>query len=197
MFDLFQAAQHWLVGKIVELFATEIVGPALHVTDPQFGCAIGIQGLLEKGDIFVEELFLEVLGSSGDQNPLAGTDYGEQVGERLAGAGAGFHDQVTLLFECLLDGLRHLELSVTKFVGRMRAGQQASRRKELVQRAFLPGAAGRGLGSGSQGVSIIPTTQYPVPGTQRTNFLGEIPDQLDNRGRQPGAGSDYCHRGAP
>src|SRR4051812_2146770 len=35
MLDLFQTAQHWLIGKIVELLAAQIVVAPLHVADVQ------------------------------------------------------------------------------------------------------------------------------------------------------------------
>jgi hypothetical protein len=66
---------------------------------------------------------------------------------------------MTLFFESLLDGLRHLKLSATKFVGRMSAGKHASRRKELVERDFpfldTRNTARGGLRGWSHGVSII------------------------------------------
>ena len=139
LFDLFQAAQHRLVGQVVELLAAQIVVAPLHVADVQLAFAVGKKRLLEKRNIFVEELFLQILGSGGNDHALARANHGHQVSQRLAGAGAGFDDQVTLLFQRLLDRLRHLQLSAAKFVGRMRARKHSARREELVQRniAFL------------------------------------------------------------
>src|SRR5258708_6354937 len=59
--DLFQSAEHRLVGEIKELFAAEIVVAPLHVTDAQFSVALREQRSLQSGDIFKEELLLQIL----------------------------------------------------------------------------------------------------------------------------------------
>ena len=142
--DLLQSAEHGLVGEVVELLAAQIVVAPLHVADVQLAFAVGKKRLFEKRDIFMEELFLQILGAGGNDDPLAGTNDGHQVGQRLARASAGFDDQVTLFFQRLLDGLRHLQLSAAKFVGGMGARKHSARREELVERdiAFL------GVGTG-------------------------------------------------
>jgi hypothetical protein len=56
-----------------------------------------------------------------------------QVGQRLAGAGAGLDDQVAAFFESPLDGLRHFKLAGTVLIGQRRARQDAARSKKLVQ----------------------------------------------------------------
>ena len=144
MLDLFQSAEHGLVGEVVELLAAQIVVAPLHVTDVELAFAVGKKRLFEKRDIFVEELFLQILGSGGNDDALAGTDDGHQVGQRLARAGAGFDDQVTLFFQRLLDRLRHLQLSPAKFVGGMGARKHSARREELVERnVAFPGVGRR------------------------------------------------------
>ena len=137
--DLLQAAQHRLVGKVVELLAAQIVVAPLHVADVQLAFAVGEKRLLEKRDILMEELFLQILGAGGNDHALAGANHGHQIGQSLARAGAGFDDQVTLFFQRLLDGLRHLQLSAAKLVGGMGAREHAAGREELVERdvAFL------------------------------------------------------------
>ena len=50
----------------------------------------------------MEELFLQILGAGRNDDALAGANDGHQVGQRLARAGAGFDDQVTLFFQRLL-----------------------------------------------------------------------------------------------
>ena len=52
--------------------------------------------LLEEWDVLEEELLLEVLGAGGDDDAAARQDGGHQVGQRLAGAGAGLGDEVLL-----------------------------------------------------------------------------------------------------
>jgi len=49
---------------------------------------------------------------------------------------------VAFLFQRLLDGLGHLQLSAAKFIGRMCPRKHSARCEELVQRSVF--AAGRG-----------------------------------------------------
>ncbi len=58
---------------------------------------------------------------------------GKQVGEGLAGTGAGLDDEMAALSESALDGLGHFELPGAVFVGQRRTGEDAAGRKELVQ----------------------------------------------------------------
>ena len=132
--DLLQSAEHGLIGEVIELLAAQIVVAALHVTDFELAFAVGKKRLFEKRDILVEELFLQILGSGGNDDALAGTNDGHQVSQRFARSGAGFDDQVTLFFQRLLDGLRHLQLSPAKFVGRMGARKHSARSEKLVER---------------------------------------------------------------
>ena len=128
VFDFLQSGQDRSVGKIVEFFAAEIIIAALHVANPQppfrwpRWCARfdsqrrhgacrcprrAKQRRFQEGNVFIEELFLQRLGSRRDNDTLAGAQHGEKVGERLARARPGLDDQVAPLFEGLLDGLRH------------------------------------------------------------------------------------------
>ena len=59
---------------------------------------------------------------------------GQQIGEGLAGAGAGLDDEVAALGEGALDGFGHFELAGPVFIGQRRTRQNAAGRKELVQR---------------------------------------------------------------
>ncbi len=63
MLDLLQTAKHGLIGKVVQLLAAQIVVAPLHVADLELGFAVGEKRLLEKRDILVKELFLQILGS--------------------------------------------------------------------------------------------------------------------------------------
>ena len=74
---------------------------------------------LQKRNVFVEELLLQILGAGGNDDALAAV-IREQICEGLAGTGAGLDDQVTLFFDGGFDGLCHLQLSATEFVGRVR-----------------------------------------------------------------------------
>ena len=87
--------------------------------------------LLEEGDVLEEELLLEVLGAGGDDDALAGEQRGHQVGQRLAGAGAGFHDEVALVGERRFHGLGHLHLAGPELVVGMPLGERAVPGEEL------------------------------------------------------------------
>ena len=53
--------------------------------------------LLQKRNVFVEELLLQLLGSGRDDDALAGANHRQQIRQCLAGPRAGFDDQVPLL----------------------------------------------------------------------------------------------------
>ena len=71
--------------------------------------------------VLVEDLFLEVLGAGRDEDAMAAEDRGNQIGERLAGAGARFGEQHAAVGEDARDGRRHLALAVA----RLEAGSAA------------------------------------------------------------------------
>ncbi len=118
--DLFESAEDGLVCEIDEFLAAEIVVASLHVTDAEFAVAFGKQRAFEGGDVFEEKLLLQVFCAGGDDDAFARPDDGQQISQRFAGAGAGFDDQVTLLFERFFDGLSHLQLAAAKFIGGVR-----------------------------------------------------------------------------
>ena len=105
--DLFQAGEHRLLFGVVDLLPAGVVVAALHVADLERPREV----LLQKRNVLEEELFLQILGAGGNDDALAGEHRGNQVGQRLAGAGAGLDDQVPLVGERGFDGLRHLELA--------------------------------------------------------------------------------------
>src|SRR5581483_2858890 len=85
LFDLLQAAEDRLIGQVVELFPAEIVVAAFHVADGEFCGLDGArscpyvdwgEGLLQEGDVLVEELLLQILCPGGDDYALTGTDHG-------------------------------------------------------------------------------------------------------------------------
>ena len=100
------------------------------------------QRVLQKWNVFVEKLFLQILRAGRDDDALARANHRQQIGQGFSRAGAGFHDQVPLFFQRLLDRLRHLQLPAPKFIRRMRAREHSARGEELVERCVF--AAGRG-----------------------------------------------------
>ena len=121
----------------------QIVGAALHVADTQRA-----KQRLKERHVAKEKLILEGLGAGGDDDALARTQGWEQVGQGLAGAGAGLDDEVTALFESPLHGLGHFQLAGTVFIGQRRACQDAAGREELVQAGQGAGCGGSSCGFG-------------------------------------------------
>ena len=173
--DLLQTAEHGLIGKVIQLLAAQIVVASLHVADLELAFAVGEKRLLEKRDILMKELFLQILGSGRNDDSLAGANDGHQVGQRLARAGAGFNDQVTLFFQRLLDRLRHLQLSAAKLVGGMSAREHSAGREELVEGDIPLLGVGNGLGGGRHSLTII----SPVWGIARVWVGRSCPPPLN------------------
>ena len=71
MLNLLQTAQHGLIRQVVEFLAAQVIVAAFHVADVQLALAVGEERLLKKRNILVEELFLQVLGAGGDDDPFA------------------------------------------------------------------------------------------------------------------------------
>ena len=67
----------------------QIVRPALHVG----GGERHAERLLQHRQVLEVDLLLQVLGAGGHQHALAAEDGGDEIGERLAGASAGFGKQ--------------------------------------------------------------------------------------------------------
>ena len=142
--NLFQPAEHGLVGEVDQFFAAEIIVAALHVADAQFAVAIRKEGKFKRGNVFVEKLFLQIFGACGNDDALAGTDHGQQVSKCFAGTCAGFDDQVTPLFQRFFDSLSHFQLTAPKLIGGVGFREQASGREELVEGESGCGSYGMG-----------------------------------------------------
>ncbi len=114
----------------------EVVGAALHVADLQRP-----EDRFEEGHVLEEELLLQVLGAGGDDDALVAlareAERGQQVGEGLAGAGAGLDDEVAFVGEGLLDGAGHLILTLAVLEGERGAREHAAGGEELMQRGQL------------------------------------------------------------
>ncbi len=66
---------------------------------------------LQKRNVLVEKLLLQILGAGGDHHAFAGKQRGDQVRERFAGAGARVHQQMLFFGQRGFDGLGHFELA--------------------------------------------------------------------------------------
>ena len=124
--DLFEAVEDRLLFGIVDFLAAGVVAAALHVAGAQRA-----QVLFQERNVLEEELFLQILGAGGNHHALAGENRRDQIRQRLAGAGAGFDNQVLLFGQRGFDGFGHGELPGAKFVVRVPFGKQSLTAKEL------------------------------------------------------------------
>jgi hypothetical protein len=131
--------EYRLPGQVVKLFSTQIIVSAFHVTNRKpavrgfvAGGGITKQCPLEKRNVFIKKLLLQILRAGRDDYAFAGTNHRHQVGQSLSGARAGFHNKVPLLFQRLLHRLRHLQLPAPEFIRRMLGREHSSRREKLV-----------------------------------------------------------------
>ena len=84
----------------------------------------------EERNIFEEKLLLQVFRAGGNDHALARKDRGNQIGQRFAGSGSRFDNQMLFIGERGFDGLRHFELAVAIFVIRVPLGKQTSLAEE-------------------------------------------------------------------
>ena len=89
----------------------------------------------------VEELVLQGLGAGGNDHLAAREQRRHQVGEGLAGAGAGLGDQHAIAGDGRRDALRHLELLRSQ----AKAGHGGGERPLGGKDAFEIGHGGRGM----------------------------------------------------
>ena len=121
----------------------QVVGAALHVG----GGERHAERIAQRGNVLEEDLLLEVLRAGRDQHALAAEDGGHEIGERLAGAGAGFGEQDAAVVERAGDRVGHLDLAGARLEAGQRAGQRAAGREGLrdglVERMSTHGRASR------------------------------------------------------
>ena len=100
-----------LVTERLEPVQAEVVRASLH--------AGGLEGDAERPlqhrEVLEIDLLLEVLGAGRHEDPFAPEDRRHQIGERLARAGAGLHEQHAAFLEGSRHGGRHLALTFTRF----------------------------------------------------------------------------------
>ena len=126
------ALQYRLFFNVVELLPAEIILPPFHQGDAHLR-----EHFLEKRDVLVEELLLEVLGARGDDGAQTAAQQGHKVRQRFARAGARLHNQVLAVFDRRLHALRHFELSRPVLVIRMVPRQPPAGCEDFVERNFI------------------------------------------------------------
>ena len=114
-----RADRHQRVGVVVGEAALELVGA--QVVAPPLDQRVGRAPAEQRGErlgqprhVAVDDLGLQGQRRGGDDGGRArvhGVPHrGHEVGQRLAGAGAGLHEQVALAVDRVGDGVRHLDL---------------------------------------------------------------------------------------
>jgi len=103
---------------LADPLATDVVAPTLQHGEGQ--PVVG--GCGHQREILAGQLILEGFGGRGHHHPFAGQGGGHQVGEGLAGAGAGLHDQVAPAGHRRCHRGGHLDLSGTGFAAPGEAG---------------------------------------------------------------------------
>ena len=111
----------------VDAMQADVVRAPLHVG----GGERYVERRAERGDVLEVDLFLEVLGASGDEYPLAAEDGRYEIGERLPGARARLGQQDTAVLEHVRHAGGHLGLARARFVVRQRLGERAAGTKDL------------------------------------------------------------------
>ena len=81
---------------------------------------------LHERQVALEELVLQRLGAGGDDHLAAVQERGDEIRERLAGAGAGLGDQRAAPGDGRRDGIGHRELLRTEAEAGERPGQEAA-----------------------------------------------------------------------
>ena len=112
-----------------EPMAAQIIGPAL---EQGHGNRPG-QCLAYQRQIPVKQLILQVLGAGGDDHLAPGQQGRHQIGEGLAGTGAGLAYQHPTLLQNAGDRLRHLELLGALGVAGNMPGEQTVLSEDLAQ----------------------------------------------------------------
>ena len=122
LIDLIEPLEQRRGLSALEAMQTGVVVAALHHGRAKF-CR---QDFLKKRDVLIHQLLLQIFGAGRDHYagaaPARRRDRGHEISERLAGAGAGFDDQVLLLLEGAQHGLSHFDLAGAMLVFRMSFG---------------------------------------------------------------------------
>ena len=120
--NFIQAFEHRRTLRAPQAVKADVVVSSLHVS----GFETFRQHALEKGNVFLHQLFLKVLRSGGNDDATA-TSYcsrnrGDKVSQRLACARSGFNNQMFTSFKGTHHRPRHFNLAGTMFVFRMSLG---------------------------------------------------------------------------
>ena len=120
--NFIEAFEHRRTFRAPQPMKADVVVSSLHVS----GFETLRQHALEKGNVFLHQLFLEILGAGGDDDATAPAECGgnrrNKISERLASARSRFNDQMLTTFERTHHRPRHFNLAGTMLVFRMSLG---------------------------------------------------------------------------
>ena len=116
MIDFIEAFEHGHAFGALDAMQASVVVPPLH----DRGAKLRRQHVLKKRNVLLHQLLLQVFGPGRDDYARAAaarrSDCRHQIRERLAGAGAGLDDEMTLLLKRTQHGFGHLNLAGAMFV---------------------------------------------------------------------------------
>ena len=115
------------VARALEAMQAEIVPAALHVGRGESDA----ERFAQNRQVLEIDLFLKVLRAGGNQDALPAEDGGNEVGERLAGAGAGFREQDAAVVEDSATASAISRCACTRLEAGQRARERAVRRERL------------------------------------------------------------------
>ena len=113
-----------LGGGALEMMVADVVRAALEQRERHRE----LQRVADERQVALEELVLQRLGAGGDDDLAAVEQRRDEIGEGLAGAGAGFGDQRAALRDGRGHRIGHRELLRAEAEARQRAGQRRRRR---------------------------------------------------------------------
>ena len=149
------------VRQLIELVQAQVVRAPLHVGRGERDA----ERVAQRGNVLEVDLFLQVLGAGGDQHALAAENRGHEVGERLAGAGAGLGEEDAAVLEHARHGGRHLDLAGARLEVGHRAGERPAGREDrgdaprLVVPAYASGYSGNFRHSLSTSARTMPSAR--------------------------------------
>ena len=119
-------------GALADAVQAGVVGAALEHGVRRVDLGVGLRdGLDQPRDVALHELVLEGQRGRRDHDALVVEEGRDEVGEGLAGAGAGLHDEVSATVERVADGLGHRHLT-----GALLAPQRRHRRRQYLSRGW-------------------------------------------------------------
>jgi hypothetical protein len=116
-----------LGSERIKAVEAEVVTPPLHICRREGN----IERLTKDREVLEENLFLQRFRAGGNEDAMAAQNRGDEIGERLSGAGSGLDQQHAGFFEGADDRGGHVALGLTRFEDGQRPGETALIGKDL------------------------------------------------------------------